>query len=96
MKTWRVEDWDEAREERAAIMEYDGGLSREEADAASLEWLVDFLAPQILALAREHGRPRAEEWLGRYGSRYGAAAERQLRDKLNELRRGNAACESRD
>lgn len=36
MKDWTSEDWRLWLRERAAIMEFDGGLSRPEAEAAAL------------------------------------------------------------
>lgn len=41
---WLREQIDEI-EERAAIMEFDGGLLREKAEDASLEWARDWFAP---------------------------------------------------
>jgi len=52
------------------------------------DYLLDCLARQILAWLQEHGRPWVEEWLGRYGQRHGADAERRLRDRVNEVKRG--------
>ena len=50
------------------------------------EYLIDCLARRLLKLAQEHGRAWVEQWLGRYGDRHGAAAERRLRDRVNEMR----------
>lgn len=49
MKNWTDEDWKEAFEERAAIMEYDGGLSREEAERRARE----IVGAQYRAVRRE-------------------------------------------
>jgi len=40
---WSIEEWREAFEERAGIMEFEGGLSREEAEAAARESLREML-----------------------------------------------------
>jgi len=38
---WTVHDWDELQEERAAIMEHDGGLSRSEAVKAADDYVAE-------------------------------------------------------
>jgi hypothetical protein len=39
MKHWTDDDWRERFEERAAIMEYDGGFPREEAERLAREYV---------------------------------------------------------
>ena len=41
------EDWRECYEERAAIMEYDGGLSREQAEAKALACIFLMMSPLL-------------------------------------------------
>ena len=81
-----LDDWEEVREERAAIAEHDGGLSRDEADTYSRQWLIECLARQILLWRSDEGRAFVEDWLVRYGQRHGAEAERALRDECNRQR----------
>jgi hypothetical protein len=56
-RRWLLEDWREWREERAAILEYDAGLSRDEAEA---------MADEMAAHARRLSEPpRQAEMFGR-------------------------------
>lgn len=61
-------DWHEAAEERAAIMEHDGGLSREVADTYSREWLMECLARELLTWTLAERREFIDQWSRRHGA----------------------------
>jgi hypothetical protein len=80
----------EAFEERAAIMEFDGGLPREDAERAAESWAAQYLheceVRLIVAMYRDHGSDAVKEVLASIGEKRGAEAMQRLRaDALKVL-----------
>ena len=61
---WTAEDWREFFDERAAIMEHDGGLSKVEAEAGAFECCV----VEWLILNPEPSEPGHCAWCGKHAS----------------------------
>lgn len=67
----------ERAEERAGIMEYDGGLTREQADTYSRKYLLECLARDILAEpVKNKRRKRLAEWRKKHGDKSADDLER--------------------
>lgn len=82
------EDAREHFEERAAIREFEGGQSRESAEAAAMaETLEHMFRCEVRSVLRkrvEHGLPRAQEFLLKIESKRGSEATARLRDAATE------------
>lgn len=74
---------EEIREERAAIREFDGGLTREEAEKAGLldsrEWLTACLVRHVASMESFEDR---KDFVEDYRKKHGDAAADLLRDGL--------------
>lgn len=77
------EQADEIREERAAIREFDGGLTREEAEKLggldSRAWLTACLVRHVASMEAFEDR---KQFVEDYGKKHGKAAAEQLREAL--------------
>jgi hypothetical protein len=63
-----LDDWQDCYQERAAIMEYDGELSREEAERQALEWCINtWLEANPTCGFREEFCPVCDEPISRIG-----------------------------
>lgn len=76
--TWTPDDWTEAAEERSAIAEHMGGLTREAADTYGQEWLLECLSRWIL----QHGLDGRRAFLHRWEERHGPESAARVRQAV--------------